>query len=150
MRGAIAPLVVALLAACTADDETKPYVEFLGGGFVFNYRLAEADYGFVVKRVRRIPDGTLLEARFENPAGGEPLLVTQPARWGRLEYVFRSPPVSGVEAGRDYRVELRLVESASGRVLARYARTYRADVGEDVLPPRPPVTGPGYQRSPAG
>jgi hypothetical protein len=64
-----------------------------------------------------------------------------------VEYVFRSPPVRGVKAGRDYRVEVRLLEPG-GRVLATYARTFRSDLDQAVLPGRAPVVGPGYQPAP--
>jgi hypothetical protein len=143
----VALLALALAAACSPED--GPYLEFLGGGFVFNYRLAEADYGFVVKRLRRIPGGTVIEARLENPAGGAPFVLRETASWDRLEYVFRSPPVRGVVAGREYRVEVRLVNPADQRVIATYARTFRSDVDQSVLPERPPVVGPGHQLAPA-
>ena len=138
--------MLVLAAACSPDD--GPYLEFLGGGFVFNYRLAEAEYGFVVKRLRRIPDGTLLEAVLEDPGGGEPFVVRETAAWDRLEYVFRSPPVRGVQAGRDYRVQVRLLDPADRRVIATYARTFRSDVDQSVLPERAPVVGPGHQPAP--
>jgi hypothetical protein len=140
-------LALALAVACSPGEGDGPYLEFLGGGFVFNYRLAEADYGFVVKRLRRIPDGTILEARLEDPAGGAPFVIRETASWDRLEYVFRSPPVRGVRAGRDYRVEVRLLEPG-GRLLATYARTFRSDVDQEVLPERAPVVGPGHQPAP--
>jgi hypothetical protein len=100
-----------------------------------------------VKRLRSLPEGAILEARLENPAGGAPFVIREAAAWDRLEYVFRSPPVRGVQAGRDYRVEVRLLEPG-GKVLARYARTFRSDVDQSVLPETAPVTGPGYQPAP--
>jgi hypothetical protein len=136
-----------LAAACSPGAGDGPYLEFLGGGFVFNYRLAEADYGFVVKRLRRIPEDTIIEARLEDPAGGAPFVIRETASWDRLEYVFRSPPVRGVQAGRDYRVEVRLLEPG-GRLLAAYARTFRSDVDQEMLPERAPVVGPGHQPAP--
>ena len=96
-----------------------------------------------------MPDGTVIEARMENPSGGEPFVLRETASWDRLEHVFRSPPVHGVKAGIDYRVELRLLDGASGRVIATLARTFRSDVDQSVLPDRPPVVGPGYQPAPA-
>jgi hypothetical protein len=75
---------VVLLASCSgSESDDRPYLEFIGGGFIFNYRLAEADYGFVAKPVRRIPAGTILEAVFEDPNGGEPIVVRNTAKWGR-------------------------------------------------------------------
>jgi len=101
----------------------------------------------VVKRLRRIPEGTIIEARLEDPAGGAPFVIRETASWDRLEYVFRSPPVRGVQAGRDYRVEVRLLEPG-GRLLATYARNFRSDVDQEVLPERAPVVGPGHQPAP--
>jgi hypothetical protein len=101
-----------------------------------------------VKRLRRLPEGTVIEARLENPAGGAPFVIRETASWDRLEYVFRSPPLRGVKAGRDYRVEVRLLDPA-GQLLASYARTFRSDVDQEILPERAPVVGPGYQAAPA-
>ncbi len=137
-----------IFTACSSDDPSRPYIEFIGGGFIFNYRLAEADYGFVVKPVRSIPAGTLLEAVFEDPAGGDPLRVRQTARDGMLQYTFRSPSVHRVMANRPYHAELRLLDPATGNELARYERTFTSDVDQAVLPDRPPVIGPGYQTNP--
>ena len=101
----------------------------------------------MVKRLRRMPEGAVLEARMENPAGGEPFVLRQAAANDRIEHVFRTPPVSGVRAGVDYRVEVRVLE-ANGRALAAYARTFRSDVDQAVLPERAPVVGPGFQPAP--
>lgn len=139
-----------LLTGCSgSESDDRPYFEFIGGGFIFNYRLAEADYGFVVKPVRRIPAGTILEAVFENPNGGEPIVVRHTAKWGRLQYVFRTPPVQGVKANRDYKVELRLLDPKDKRVIAAYSKSFRSDVDQSILPERPPVVGPGYQAAPS-
>ena len=147
MTNFVAIAVCIALAACIgAKDEDKPYIEFIGGGFIFNYRLAEAGYGFVAGVKRPIPSGTVLEAEFENPAGGDPMIVRQTARWGRTSYHFRTPPVQGVKASRDYHVELRLIDPASREVIAHYTKTYRSDVDQDILPDAPLVVGPGYQQ----
>ena len=145
-------LIGALLLAACGDDpaDDGPYVEFAGGGFIFNYRLATADYGFVIRMLRQPPSGTVLEARFEDPAGGPPIVVTSVHRWGRLDYSFRTPPVQGVKAGRDYAVELRLLVPAAGpdkpAVLASYAKSFHADVDQTILPKEALAPGPGYQK----
>ena len=144
-------LAAALAAACTDQSaEDQPYLEFIGGGFIFNYRHAQADYGFVAKPLRRLPAHSVLEAVFENPAGGEPFVTRQQTRWGRTQYVFRSPPVRGVRADTDYRVELKLLDATTERVIASYRRTFRSDFDQDMLPDKPTVVGPGHRPAPPG
>jgi hypothetical protein len=143
-------LGLALLAGCSDEQAAnEPYVEFAGGGFIFNYRLAEAYYGFVAKVRRAIPEGTILEASFENPAGGPPLIVAKTARAGFFQYAFETPSLQGVVADRDYQVELRLLDPADRHQLASYRKSFRSTMGQDVLPKRPLTIGPGYQRNPA-
>ena len=141
--------LLGLSVACSNDDPNKPYLEFIGGGFVFNYRLAQADYGFVIKPVRRIPDGTILEAHFDNPGGGEPIIVRQTAKWGKIEYSFRTPPVQGVKTNHDYRVELRLMDPNQKTVFATYTKTFHSDADQSILPDRPTVIGPGHHPAPS-
>ena len=131
--------------ACAPGADSAPYFQFVGGGFIMNYRSAEAEYGFVARRVRRVPDGTVLEARLEDPAGGAPFVFRESVTWNRPEYVFRSPPVHGVVAGVDYRVEIRLIHSATGRILATYTRTFRSELDQSALPNGPTVIGPGHR-----
>jgi hypothetical protein len=152
MRGVklLGGTLAVLLASCSgSESDDRPYFEFIGGGFIFNYRLAEADYGFVVKPLRRIPAGTILEAVFEDPSGGEPIVVRHTTKWGRLQYVFRTPPVRGVKANHDYKVELRLLDPKDKRVIATYSRSFRSDVDQSILPEHPPVVGPGYHPAPS-
>jgi len=137
-----------LLTACGEDGPDKPYLEFAGGGFIFNYNIAEAYYGFVARVVRRIPDGTILEAEFENPDGGDPIVVRETAVAGRAEYVFRTPGVQGVESGRPYHVELRLVLADTGRVLASYGKSFTSTADQAIMPKVPTTIGPGYQLNP--
>ena len=141
------PAVIAgaILIACDSDD--KPYLAFAGGGFIFNYRLATADYGFVARVERTLPAGSIIEAEFENPAGGDPIVLRQKTKAGRQSYVFRTPPLEGVRANYDYQVVLRLLD-AEHKEIASYRRTYRSSADQSVLPERPPVVGPGHQPAP--
>jgi hypothetical protein len=140
-------IVGATLGACDSGDSgDKPYLSFAGGGFVFNYRLATADYGFVARVMRTIPAGSLIEAEFENPAGGDTIVLRQSTRAGRSSYVFRTPPLQGVRANRDYQAVLRLLDSEQ-REFAIYRKSFRSSVDQNVLPETPPVVGPGYQRA---
>ncbi len=141
--------LAATLIGCTNGDGDKPYLEFAGGGFIYNYRLATADYGFVVRRVKKIPQGTIIEAEFENPGGGPPIIIQQLAQSTRLSYKFETPPVTGIKANTDYRVEVRLIDPNNNEVFARYSKSFHADVDQAILPEKPPVVGPGYQPNPA-
>ena len=147
LRG-VASLFVAATFLIACDTTDKPYLAFAGGGFIFNYRLATADYGFVARVERRLPEGGVIEAQFENPAGGAPIVVKQDVRPGRRHYVFRTPPLEGVRANRDYQVVLRL-RDAGGTEIATYRTSFRSSADQSVLPESPPVVGPGYQRAPA-
>ena len=148
MKTLVISVVLAVALAGCGDDPDKPYLEFAGGGFIYNYRLATADYGFVVKRVKKIPAGTIIEAEFEDPAGGPPIVIRQTAGSTRLSYKFETPPVTGIRAGRDYRVEVRLINPETNEVFARYSKSFHADVDQDILPEKPPVVGPGHQPNP--
>ena len=139
-------LPVLLLAACDSGAG-KPYLSIVGGGFVFNYRLATADYGFVARVMRSLPEGSVVEAQFENPAGGEPIVLREDSKPGRTSYVFQTPPLEGVQANHDYLVVLRVL-GEGGRELARYEKRFHSDVDQSVLPGSAPVVGPGYQRAP--
>ena len=141
-------IFVATLGGCNSgESEDKPYLVFAGGGFVFNYRLATADYGFVARVMRTIPAGSIIEAEFENPAGGDPIVLKQSTTAGRSSYVFRTPALQGVRANRDYQVVLRLLDPEHEE-FASYRKGFRSSVDQSVLPETPPVVGPGYQRAP--
>jgi hypothetical protein len=139
-------LPVLLLCACDLTSD-KPYLTFAGGGFIFNYRLATAEYGFVARVMRPIPEHSIVEAQFDNPAGGSPIVLRQKTAPGRSSYVFQTPPLQGVAANHDYRVVLRLLNS-EGDEFARYEKSFHSEVDQSVLPDSPPVVGPGYQPAP--
>ncbi|HSM20262.1 MAG TPA: hypothetical protein VK844_07840 [Hyphomicrobiales bacterium] len=141
-------LALAYVLANRTAPEAKPYLTFLGGGFIFNYRIAEVTYGFTAEVTRPLPVGTIIEATFEDPAGGEPLLVQARVVTERLRYSLTSPPVEGVVAGRPYHVTVRLIARDGDKILGRYERDYVSQVGQEVMPEGPLTIGPGYQRPP--
>ena len=141
-------LSILMLAACDGgESDDSPYLEFAGGGFVFNYRLATADYGFVARVLRTLPEGSVVEAEFEDPGGGAAIVLRQESKPGRRSYVFRTPELQGVRAGYDYQVVLRLVD-AGGKAIADYRTSFRSSADQAVLPDRPTVVGPGHQPAP--
>lgn len=145
----LALLTVALFALVACEDDAgRPYLSFAGGGFIFNYRIGEAHYGFVLRPERRLPEGAVIEAELENPAGGPPFRSSLPVKSGQLQYVFQSPPVKGIQANREYTVTVRLYDPQSGADYARYGNVYRTNVDQASLPDKPLVVGPGYAKNP--
>lgn len=119
-------LAVASLLLLAGCSETKgKYVEVERGGFLFDYQLAEVKAGFIAKTLRPPPQGATLEASFQDPTGGEPLIVTQPAT-GADEYNFVSPPIKGLVKDKDYEVILR-VRDAQGNEVQRIEMAFASD-----------------------
>jgi hypothetical protein len=133
-----------MIAACESSE--KPPLLLAGGGFIFNYRIAEVFYGVSVKPQRRFLADAVLEGEFENPAGGPNLIVRETLGAPKLIYALQTPPLRGVKAGKPYRVEVRLIEG--GRITGRVERTYTSDLDQDMLPDAPLTIGPGYTPNP--
>lgn len=142
LSGFLILLALLALPACVDDSE---YLELAGGGFVFNYRNAVANWGIVLVPRRDPPEGATIEVAFENPAGGAPIRLARPARGGgRID--FRTPPLRGIVKDRPYRVTV-LLKSAAGEELLRIEKDYASDLDQSVLPERPLAIGPGYQKN---
>jgi hypothetical protein len=140
---AIAALV--LLAGCSG--ESGPAFEVVGGGFLFNYRLAEVTASMVVVPHRAFPAGSSVEMSFENPAGGAPIVVAKPVTPETTKLDFETPPLSGVKADRDYLVSLRLIDG-QGKELERIDKKFRSQLDQSKLPKAPLTVGPGYTPNP--
>lgn len=142
----LALLVPLALVGC--EDKNAPYLEITGGGFIFNYRIGEATLGVFARPQKGLPDGAVAEARFENPAGGEPLVVSHPVKSTDKRVSLTSPPLQGVRKDVPYEVELRLV-AADGTLIESHAKTFTSQIDQASLPGRALTVGPGYHRNPA-
>ena len=147
MMRKLALLVFALFLVGCSEDPNAPYLSFAGGGFVFNYRNAEAFYGFVAKPLRTLPEGGKIEAQFEVPGSAEPAIVSEKVVKGQVQYNFKTPNLKGIQAKRDYKAVMRLID-AEGKEVARYERNFQTDIDQSTLPDQPLVVGPGYQLNP--
>jgi hypothetical protein len=146
MRGklALVLLVAGLATACTKQE--APYMDVIGGGFIFNYRLAIAFAGVVVVPLRAMPDKSEIEVSIENPAGGAPIIMRQaPTTRGKIE--FNTEPLTGIKVDTDYDVTVRLV-AADGKELQRVDKVFRSNVDQSILPEAPLTIGPGYTPNP--
>lgn len=134
--------------ATRQDPADKPVLDILGGGFIFNYRIADIHYGFTAVVQRPLESGSIIEARFENPAGGEELVVRERVSPMTDRYTFRSPPVRGVEAGRPYRVAIRVLDRRETAELWSTAREFTSQISDSNMPEKPLTIGPGYAKNP--
>jgi hypothetical protein len=138
-------VALALLAGCSS--EPGPAFEIVGGGFIFNYRIAEVTAGLVVVPLREFPADSSVEMTFENPAGGAPIVVAKPASPETKRLDFTTPPLSGVEADRDYTVTVRLIDE-QGKEIERIDKKFRSQLDQSRLPDAPLTVGPGYAPNP--
>ncbi|MCB1498476.1 MAG: hypothetical protein KDK07_01600 [Bauldia sp.] len=148
MRRLIALTVLGAAAGLAACSDDSPYVVVSGGGILFNYRIAEATAGIVAEVARALPEGAAVEASFENPAGGEPIVERKPMTDDRRRFSFVTPPLSGIKADTDYTVVVRVLD-ADGSELQRVETRVHSDLDQSILPTAPLTLGPGYARNPA-
>ena len=144
----LAPLAVVAVLLTGCGNETGPWLAFDGGGFVFNYRVAAVYYGFNVKPLRRFPEGMVLEAEFQDPAGGKPILVRQTVAGPKLRYSFQTDGLTNVRAHIPYKATIRVLEQGTGKVLESHDRTFTSSVDGTWLPDEPLVVGPVYTPNP--
>ena len=142
-----AAISLALLLAACNESESGPYLEYAGGGFIFNYRNAVAFYGFVARPLRTLPEGSVIEAQLEVPGSDKPFVLQEKTRTGQLQYSFKSPEIQGVVKDHPYKVVMRLIDPA-GKELARYEHSFKSDIDQSTMPDKPLVVGPGYQKNP--
>jgi hypothetical protein len=142
----LALLAIALLGC--KEDSTTPYLEFSGGGFIFNYRNAEAFYGFVATPLRKLPEGSVIEVHFEVPGSAVPYVISEKSVPGMMQYSFKTGQLAGIEKGHPYKAIMRLLSGPGGTELARYEKDFHTDVEQATLPSKPLVVGPGYTPNP--
>lgn len=135
----------ALLVAC--NNNGGKYMEVVGGGFLFNYRIAEATAGLVVMPTRELPEGASVEVIFENPAGGPPFVMKKDASKRTMRLDFTTPPLFGIVADKNYIVNIRLL-AANGSEIERIDKNFHSQLNQSVLPPKPLTVGPGYTPNP--
>ena len=142
-RALLLALLLPALAAC-GDDAPKPYFEFAGGGFVFNYRTANHFYGFVVRQKTPLPDGARIRVTFETPQGEQVQNID--AVPGRLQYKFQTGDLDGIVAGHPYKAVLVVLDGATEKELGRLEKTFKTEADQSKLPDKPLVVGPGYEQ----
>ena len=130
------------------DIAEKPYLKIAGSGFIFNYRVADAYYGFTALVQKPVKSYSRIEAEFEDPLGSEPHRVSVKMTPRSSRYGIRSPPLRGIEANRPYHVSVRLVQIGDNAVLYRNNFTVTSQISDRIVPAEPLTVGPGYARNP--
>ncbi len=88
-------------------------------------------------------------AEFENPAGGDPIVINEkvfPA-WDKI--TLQSPNVHCIRKDRPYSVQIRLVD-AEGKTLQELKTQLVSDVDQSILPSKPLVVGAALHTEPGG
>jgi hypothetical protein len=135
------------LAACRDAGGEGEYFEIDGKLFVFNYRVATATYRLNLKPLQPVGEGQTVVAAFENPAGGEPLVVRKKIWPMTDKTMIESPPLRCVKKDKPYKVSIR-IEGPDGSVVQTLETTMASSLDQAVLPDRPLVVGPGFDPNP--
>ncbi|AZO64854.1 MULTISPECIES: hypothetical protein [unclassified Mesorhizobium] len=145
-----AALVAAtMLSACrdTGRDGEGRLFEISGKLFVFNYRLARATYVVTLRPLQPMQEGQVAVASFQNPAGGEPLIVEQKV-WPKLGKVsLESPALFCIVKDKPYAIAIS-IKDADGTVLQKIDTTLMSTQDQSVLPDRPLVIDQLYTPNP--
>lgn len=143
------PMLLAMLAlgACRDTGAEGENFEIAGKLFVFNYRLATATYLVNLRPLQPMREGETVIASFEDPAGGEPIIVRQKILPKLERTTIESPPLRCVVKDRPYKVSIR-IEGSDGRVMQTIETTITSSEDQSVLPDLPLVVGPAYTPNP--
>lgn len=146
-RLAAVGLAALLLTACQRETD-QHLAELSGRMFVFNYRVATANYLITLRKMAPFPQNSHAEAEFENPQGGAPLLVRERLFPVMDKIVLQSPSLKCVKKDRPYSVKIRLVD-ADEKPLQVIETSVTSDVDQtEVMPSKPLVVGPLYTPNP--
>jgi hypothetical protein len=135
-----------LLAACQRETGPDP-LKLTGKMFVFNYRLAYATYLVTLEQTEPLPEGSIVKAEFENPAGGTPLTLERKIFPNLTRLVLESPDITCVKKNQPYKVTIAVIGPDGGKLQSLETQvTSSAD--QSILPAKALVVGPGYEKNP--
>ncbi|CAH0340231.1 hypothetical protein [Rhizobium sp. CECT 9324] len=137
---------VTALSGCQRDVDDEP-LKVSGHVFVFNYRVARSTYLVTLAKEAPLPNDSFVEARFENPAGGAPLVTRSKIfpLWDKVS--LESPPVHCVVKDRPYAVSIRILDGQN-TLIQQIETTVTSTLDQSVLPTKPLVVGPVYTPNP--
>jgi hypothetical protein len=137
-------LAAGALGACRDQGGEGEYFAISGKLFEFNYRLAKATYIVTLNPLQPMDGSQVAVVSFENPAGGDPLVIEQKI-WPKLPHItLESPPLTCVVKDKPYAVSIR-IQGADGSVLQTLDTTITSSLDQSILPDRALVVGPVYE-----
>ncbi len=144
---AIAAFSLLGIASCRESAGPGEYFHIAGKLFVFNYRVATATYLVRLAPLAPVDDGQTAVANFEDPAGGDDIVVKQKI-WPKSEKTtIESPPLRCVVKDKPYKVTIR-IQAADGTVRQTIETTMTSSEDQSILPDKPLVVGPVYTPNP--
>lgn len=145
----VASLILFALCALTGCREHvgADYVRLTGKIFVFNYRIAEASYLVTFVKLKPTPEGALVIAVFDNPAGGAKIQIEKKIWVNNDRIVLESAALHCVKKGKPYQFNVQIL-GPDGAVLQNIVGSIVSTLDQDVLPDRPLVVGPAYTANP--
>lgn len=144
-----APLLLLLLGLLGCSDVSRQsYLELSGRIFLFNPRIAEANYVVTLNVLKEPPEGSTVEVDFDNPAGGAKLHMNQTLRPGQKKISFESEPLFCIKKDRRYVFKV-MLKDEHGTLLQAVESSIVSTLDQSVLPDAPLVIGPGYEPNPA-
>ena len=135
-----------LLAACQRETGPDP-LKLTGKMFVFNYRLAYATYLVTLEQTEPLPEGSIVRAEFENPAGGTPLTLERKIFPNLTRVVLESPDITCVKKNQPYTVTIAVI-GPDGDRLQSLETQVTSSADQSILPAKALVIGPGYEKNP--
>ncbi|MCS4241659.1 hypothetical protein M2418_001170 [Rhizobium sp. BIGb0125] len=139
-------LAAVSMASCQREDHGD-IAKLSGRMFVFNYRVASANYLVTLQPLAPITAGSTAEVEFENPRGGAPLSTVEKLFPKTEKIVLQSPPIECVKKGRPYKVTIRL-KDADGLLRQTIKTSISSNTDQSLLPAKPLVVGPLYTPNP--
>lgn len=134
------------LCACQRKADDGP-TELTGRLFIFNYRVSAASYMITLKKIAPIPDGSFAIAEFENPMGGDPIVLKEKIFpfWEKI--TLESPDIHCVHKDRPYAVSIKITD-AGDKVLQTIKTQVTSSQDQSILAAKPLVVGPIYTKNP--
>jgi hypothetical protein len=155
MRNRSIPMPILVLAflgmlgvsACRESGGEGEYFAIGGKIFVFNYRVATATYLVNLVPLQPVEEGQTAVANFEDPAGGEAIVVRKKIWPNMAKTTIESPPLRCVVKDRPYKVSI-AIEGPDGAVRQTIETTMASSEDQSLLPDKPLVVGPLYTPNP--